>query len=294
VNIIIGIATSGRPDTLKAMLDNLSSQIRPPDRIIVSANNSEDVQGLGQSPLSIEILVGAAGASTQRNAIIRAAGDADVIVFFDDDFFPQNDYLLAVERHMENFPATVVLSGQVIVDGINGPGLSLADCLEILKRDWQNTRDRASNGVTDVFSGYGCNMAVRMSAIREGQVLFDENLPLYSWQEDVDLSRRLARFGNVVKCGAARGVHLGVKSGRGSGVRLGYSQVANPLYLASKREGYPVSWAVKHIGKNVAKNLLKWPVPEPYIDRRGRLRGNMIAIREVLLRRASPKRVLDL
>ena len=45
------------------------------------------------------------------------------------------------------------------------------------------------------FSGYGCNMAVRLAPMREHGLRFDERLPLYGWQEDVDLSRRLAAFG---------------------------------------------------------------------------------------------------
>ena len=49
-----------------------------------------------------------------------------------------------------------------------------------------------------------------------------------------ELSRRLASFGRVVSTDSARGVHLGVKQGRQPGLKLGYSQVANPLYLIGK------------------------------------------------------------
>jgi GT2 family glycosyltransferase len=125
------------------------------------------------------------------------------------------------------------------------------------------------------FSGYGCNMAVRLAPVREHRIRFDERLPLYGWQEDVDLSRRLAQFGAVVRMEAARGVHLGAKSGRGSGVRLGYSQVANPIYLARKRMGYPLRRAVNHIARNLLSNIVRSTWPESYVDRRGRLRGNL-------------------
>jgi len=295
MHIAIGIATSGRPKTLKEMLLHLKSQIRAPDSIFVCASKATDVAGVEEAIPGIDVLLSAPGASTQRNAIIRAARDSDVIVFFDDDFFPQIDYLLAVERHMYESPATVVLSGEVLADGINGPGFTLSECVSVLQGDWQSYRDRSPSGaVTRAFSGYGCNMAVRVSALRKGNVFFDENLPLYSWQEDVDLSRRLAVFGEVVRLDSARGVHMGVKSGRGSGLKLGYSQVANPLYLASKRKGYPLSWAIRHIGKNVAKNCLRSLRPEPYVDRRGRLRGNMMAMWELAGGRMSPMRVIDL
>jgi GT2 family glycosyltransferase len=195
---------------------------------------------------------------------------------------------------MTHHPDTVVVTGKVIADGINGPGLSVPDAMVLLTVDSQEHQARpAAAEAKEEFSGYGCNMAVRMSAIRRGNLLFDEALPLYSWQEDVDLSRRLAVFGTVVKLNSARGVHLGVKSGRGSGVKLGYSQVANPLYLVSKRRGYPFGRAIGHIGKNVAKNLLRSVWPEPYVDRRGRLRGNVCAVWDLCHGRMSPQRILE-
>jgi GT2 family glycosyltransferase len=123
---------------------------------------------------------------------------------------------------------------------------------------------------------------------------FDERLPLYGWQEDVDLSRRLAEFGQVVQIDAACGVHLGVKSGRGSGLRLGYSQVANPLYISGKRRGYPFRRAVTHIASNMAMNVARATWPEPYVDRRGRLRGNLLALFDLTVGRMAPERILDL
>ena len=53
--------------------------------------------------------------------------------------------------------------------------------------------------------------------------------------------------GKVVKIDAAFGVHLGTKLGRNSGLRLGYSQIANPLYLARKGAGYPLTRALGHL-----------------------------------------------
>ena len=77
-------------------------------------------------------------------------------------------------------------------------------------------------------------MSVRLDLARRHRLTFDEQLPLYGWLEDVDFSRRVAGYGRVVKVSAARGVHLGVKAARQRGVQLGYSQVANPVYLMRK------------------------------------------------------------
>ncbi len=186
-------------------------------------------------------------------------------------------------------PTIMVATGLVVADGIGGPGISPDAARSILAG-----RTTGAAGVRPVFSGYGCNMAVRMAPVRDHGVVFDERLPLYSWQEDVDLSRRLAAFGTVVQIDAASGVHLGVKLGRGSGLRLGYSQVANPLYLAGKHLGYPFGRALAHIARNMAMNLTRAWWPEPYVDRRGRLRGNLLALRDLAAGRMAPERVLEL
>lgn len=89
------------------------------------------------------------------------------------------------------------------------------------------------------------------------------------------------------------GVHLGVKSGRTSGTRLGYSQIANPIYLVAKGT-MRRSPAAKMALTNFIANLVKSPVPEAYIDRRGRLKGNLLALIDVLRGANHPTRILEL
>ena len=190
---------------------------------------------------------------------------------------------------MATTPSVIVATGLVLADGIGGPGLTPESGRAIL----MDHVPRATS-VKPEFAAYGCNMALRLAPMRENGVRFDERLPLYGWQEDVDLSRRLAPFGTIVLVEAARGVHLGVKSGRGSGVRLGYSQVANPLYLSAKRAGYPLPRALSHIGRNMAMNAVRAFWPEPYVDRRGRLVGNLLALRDLATGRMAPERILEL
>ena len=287
--IAIGIPTVGRASILRETLRELGGQVRPPDRIIVCGTKPADVEGAADTVPGVSVLLHEPGLPRQRNAVVTAAADADIVVFFDDDFLPDPGYLAAIEDHMVKDGRIVVATGLVIADGIGGPGFSAAEGRAILRRD-----PEGGDRVTPAFCGYGCNMAVRLAPMREHQVTFDERLPLYGWQEDVDFSRRLAAFGTVVRIEAARGVHLGVKLGRGSGVRLGYSQVANPLYLARKRCGYPLSRAVAHLARNIAKNVVRATWPEPFVDRRGRLRGNLLALRDLIGGRMVPERILEL
>ena len=48
------------------------------------------------------------------------------------------------------------------------------------------------------------------------------------------------------------------------------------------------------MSRNVGANLLRSLYPEPWIDRFGRLKGNMIALVDVLRGRASPVKILQL
>jgi GT2 family glycosyltransferase len=287
--IAIGIPTVGRAPMVRELLRELARQTRRADSVTVCGTKPADVEGAADVSPGARALLVEPGLTRQRNALIQAAADADIIVFFDDDFLPDPDYLAAIERHMVLDPAIAVATGLVLADGIVGPGLTLEASRAILAQHTPRT-DR----LRPAFSGYGCNMALRLAPIRENGVRFDERLPLYGWQEDVDLSCRLGAFGTIVQIEAARGVHLGVKLGRGSDVRLGYSQVANPLYIFAKRHGYPLRRALSHIMRNVAINFLRASWPEPYVDRRGRLRGNVLALRDLLIGRMSPERILDL
>ena len=286
LKIVVGIPTVGRAGTLQDTLRQLHKQVRPPMRIIVCGVTNEDVHGA--SDLGVDIVLAEPGLPKQRNAIIDLSEDADVVLFFDDDFLPDPNYLVAIEKHMISNPETAVATGKVIADGINGPGYSPAEGRAILATKSQKIEQDLA-----VFTGYGCNMAVRLNTMRKHHIRFDERLPLYGWQEDVDLSRQLSPFGNIIRVGDAKGVHLGVKTGRNSGLKLGYSQVANPLYLSNKKCGYPQSRAFSHIMKNVAMNATRSIWPEAYVDRRGRLRGNFLAVKDLLAGRLAPERILD-
>ena len=134
-------------------------------------------------------------------------------------------------------------------------------------------------------------MAVRTDIANDHRIRFDARMKLYAWLEDVDFSRQMAVHGRIVKSTAMRGVHLGTKVGRSSGLRVGYVQIANPLYLITKGT---MSWprALNILCRNLASNLVKSLRPEAEIDRRGRLRGNLSAIGDMLLGRMAPERVL--
>jgi GT2 family glycosyltransferase len=291
LRIAVGIATAGRRDIVPQTVAYLRNQTRLPDLVVICPLVSDKMSDRDFSDLPFEVVVtsGPVGLCAQRNAILSKASDFDLIIFFDDDYLAEPHYLEHLEKLFQSHPEVCAATGLLIADDVTGPGLTVEQGLSIL-------RDNVRNGSTvleDVPGLYGCNMAYRMQYVRDNRVKFDENLPLYGWQEDIDFSLQMAPFGRLVKSDLLMGVHLGVKAGRTSGVRLGYSQIANPVYLSKKGT---MSWkhARKLISKNIAANLARSIYPEPWIDRHGRLKGNLLAIIDLLRGKASPARILQL
>ncbi|HZF77489.1 MAG TPA: glycosyltransferase family A protein [Acetobacteraceae bacterium] len=290
MRIAVGIATRGRAAILGEVLSDLARQTRAPDEVIVCHVGPEDVAGLPARFPAMRFMTAPAGLPRQRNAILDAAAEADAVLFLDDDFFCAPGYLAVTEAVLQARPDCVVTTGTVIADGAKGPGIPVDEARRILAAD-EGTPDPMA--VTPHFNGYGCNMAFRMAPVRAHRIRVDEALPLYAWYEDIDVTRQLGRHGTILRLAGARGVHLGAKSGRVAGTRLGYSQVANPVYLARKGT-FPWSHAIPSAARHLAMNALRSPWPEPHADRFGRLRGNLIAIADLVRGRAHPGRIMDL
>lgn len=289
LRIAVGIATTGRRKILQAVVPHLLDQSRPVDRIVICAAEKDDVDADAMAALfqRTSVVFAERGLCRQRNRILESVEDADILLFLDDDFLVTPSYLEEAVRIFQRYPDVVMSTGTVDADGILGPGIPLEDGLRIIR---SQSDAEPAGGERPVYSGYGCNMAVRMSTVRGYGLRFDENLPLYGWLEDVDFSRQLARHGRIVSSKRLHGVHLGTKTGRTSGLRLGYSQIANPVYLMGKKTMSP-RYAAPQIMRNLAANAVKVFWPEPWVDRRGRLLGNMRAVADLVRGRLSPRNV---
>jgi hypothetical protein len=179
--------------------------------------------------------------------------------------------------------------GHVVEDGAKTAGLSFEQGLAALRS--AEASCPTTPRVRDHVGAYGCNMSIRSKLI--GDLRFDERLVLYGWQEDIDFTSQLRRRGRVVEYNTLVGVHLGVKTGRVSGVRFGYSQIVNPIYLINKGT-VPATFALELMARNITANLVRSFWPEPWIDRRGRLRGNLLAACHLMMGRIEPEYVLKI
>lgn len=288
IRTAVGIASAGRPTVLRETVDYLASLKSRPERIFVCVPDIDDAAGVADRP-GVQVLVGARGLTCQRNRILGAAVlDTDILVFLDDDFIPASDFISRMEDVFAREPDVAIATGEVLADGILCGGLAMSDALEVIA-----TAGEGPALVADTYNAYGCNMVVRLSSVNEHDLAFDEQLPLYGWLEDVDFSRSMARYGRSVRVEGARGVHLGVKSGRQPGRRLGYSQIANPAYLISKGT-MSKTRALAQMSRNIVANALGTLLGDRSVDRRGRIVGNMIALADLLRGRARPSRILEL
>lgn len=290
MKLAVIIASTGRPAEVEQLLENLGGQTRLADLIVVSAAEESDVPvGLASDVVQI---FGSRGLPAQRNrGLVAVSEEYDLVAFLDDDYVACKTALGGMIACFETFPDVVGANGVLLADGINTVGIPYEKAKEIVA-----TRAVSFAPPPRILSAlpnglYGCNMVFRRSAV-EG-VRFDERLPLYGWQEDVDFSYQVGARGRLIKTDAFCGVHRGVKNGRVPGCRLGYSQVINPLYLCRKGT---IRWGfgMKLMLNNLFANHLRALFPEPWVDRKGRLYGNWLAIRDVFAGNINPERILEL
>jgi GT2 family glycosyltransferase len=290
----IVIATKDRPEILAETLQSVRKQTWPAARVYVSVSSLKDAP-LGHSAQETTILLGSPGGSAQRNTAIRQVPlDVGYIAFFDDDMEIHPSYLENAVSFLENNPDVVAVSGILLADG----NISREAALSLLQKDMTWTgkaslRDRGRHHVL-----YACNAVVRSIPLRE--TLFDENLPLYSYGEDYDLSLRLKKFGRVGRLSNAVGVHLQTLAARVSGKRYGYAMIANNWYFLRKGVCHLaapwsyIRFALIIVLKRLCINLRNALSGQVQRDPWGQLQGNLLALVDILCGRSSPSRILEL
>lgn len=289
--IAVIVASLGRPDNLAMLLDRLVLQTQLPSQVVLSLESENDAPPEADYPFNVYRIYGPRGTCVQRNrGLDLLSPHVDFVVFYDDDFVPSRFALEGIKRFFDAHPDISGASGLVLKDGIKGPGISPTEAVKIM-----NTADAMGNSqsirILKAANGlYGCNMAFQVERI--SGLRFDETLPLYGWFEDLDFGGQLNS--PIVQTDAFVGVHCGEKRGREkNGRRLGYSQVANPAYLARKGTMNPC-YALRAILGRVAMNHMRLLRPEPWIDRPGRVVGNWMALLDLVIGRCQPNRIVDL
>jgi len=297
---VVILATRGRATECRRLLDSLARQTLPPTRIVVVGADSADIAGLEThclGPVLSLLLSKRAGLTVQRNVGLEALGDELLgddrfVVFFDDDFRPAPDWLATCAAVLRGDPGIIGVTGRVLADGVGGAAITETEAEQFLSGE-ESPRPHwsAVDAPRDVASLYGCNMAFTAGACRSRR--FDERLPLYGWQEDCDFTGQVRRLGRTVVAPECRGVHLGVKAARTSGVRFGYSQIVNPLHIAARRNMSALR-AARFVARALAANVVRSCARQGLFDYRGRLAGNLSALADLARGRCDPMRVTTL
>jgi glycosyltransferase involved in cell wall biosynthesis len=294
LSVAVIIATKGRPQEVARLLETLAAQTVPPDFVIVSACGPDDIEESGSRPQNVEIIFGAPGLTAQRNRALRLIrGKYDVVTFFDDDFIPSRFW---IERIGLLFTAQVdvgTVTGWVLLDAVKEGGLPWSEGkLAVDEADSSTNMPTGSNYSIQPNSPYGCNMAFRLETI-EGMT-FDERLALSGWLEDLDFGLRAGTRGKIISTDLVWGVHLGVTNARASGLKFGYSQVVNPWYLMRKGIIKRID-ALMRISRGFAGNaIMVLAFKKSHVDRLGRLKGNLMGIKDIIVGRWAPERISGL
>lgn len=294
------LATKGRPGIVARLVDDLGTQTRRPATLVLVGASEADIgeaaaraaAWLAPDALAAVVAEGP-GLCRQRNAGLNVlCGETGFVAFLDDDFRPARDWLEGVGAVFAGQDDVVGVTGRLLADGINTAPLSEADAAAYLSGLRPPGPSWASGSVQrDLTSAYGCNMAFRLEAALSCR--FDERLPLYGWQEDRDFTGQMLRHGRVVYDPGPRGVHLGASAGRTGGLRMGYSQIANPVYLRAKGTMEP-RFARRFLWRALAANMVRSARRHARVDYRGRLRGNALALLDAARGRLAPERILEL
>src|SRR6266481_1615639 len=293
--ISVVIASKGRPGFVSETIENLRRQTLKPKEIIIVVPSIEDLptKQLGDD---VRCIVGPLGLTAQRNKGIEAIPTSIKYVgCFDDDFELKADYLEQAVAFLDANVSVVGISGRILVDG----GVSREEAKKLITSYKPVESPRGiffSQGKHHIL--YGCNMIIRRAVLSYEK--FDENLPFYSYGEDYDLSIRLERYGLIGRFHGCIGVHLETPGGRVREVLRGYSFVANNWYFLKKgvmhlpRLKAWVRFWVICFGKSTLTSLWNLLKGDRSLDWGGRLKGQLLALKDIFLGCCHPGRIKEM
>ena len=294
-SISVVIPSKGRPDFVKETVEGLQRQTLKPKEILVVVPSAEDLP-TKQWGDDVKYIVGPLGLTLQRNkGIMAIPTTVPYVGFFDDDIELKEDFLEQAVAFMNANASIMGFSGRLLASG----GIDRQKAKKLLESYQPEEDPRGtfySQGKHHLL--YGCNMIIRRAVL--SYETFDENLPLYSYGEDYDLSIRLERYGRVGRFAGCVGVHLETPGGRVGEVLRGYSLAANNWYFIKKGVTHlppPMAWTrfwLVCVGKGVWESLWNLVRGDQTLDWSGRLKGHLLAVRDIFLGRCHPRRIQEL
>jgi GT2 family glycosyltransferase len=282
------ICTANRVDVLEETVRSiLESQTRTPALILVCVHGQSHVGSVTRGRTQVEVIsCPRRGLTIQRNfAALHIK--TEFTLFLDDDVELAPNYVESMEQLADSRPEMAAATAHVAADGAQGDtGISRARAKKVVQ-EYRRVAEDILHEET-----YGCNIFVRTTTL--GAVHFDEKLALYGWLEDLDFATRCLRHGSIFMNRGTCMVHMATPTGRVAGVCFGYAQIMNPLYLWRKNGRPSLSRIlIMHGALPILRNLRRAMIDVPSLrdDRKGRFRGNMLALKDILQGKLDPQRV---
>ena len=288
------ITSANRPEILHDTVASLARQSHPPDRIILILNTPSDLsKELDPADSKDERLIvryHQSGNSAKRNlGATLTYPSSEILLFLDDDVELHPEYARYLCCYFSDHEETVAVTGRVIEDR----WMKREEAVEILANTPIPQESFRSHGKHWVL--HGCNMAIRRGSFLRNQ--FDENLPLYSWGEDYEISIRLAREGLVGRLSTPLCIHLKAPAGRLDRRHLVWAMIANNYYFlqkgsihTSRRRGYLRFFycTLRLIAQNLILDL------KTQKSLFSGTRGGLLALRDLISGRLHPLRLKEI
>jgi glycosyltransferase involved in cell wall biosynthesis len=243
------ICTLNRPADLREAIESLFRQsLLPFELVVVDASDNNATENLaremaGSSPFPVNYMHTRPGLTYQRNRGIEAA-NGDIIHFIDDDVILEPNYLEVLDATFTDpRNSHVAGAGGTITNIPRLPWFAV-----LLKRAFMFNHNYGSGRLQPSgYAAFGYNSNLR-SPIRVnilcgccayiGEILkkyrFDENLPGYALQEDVDLSYRISRKHELLFVPTARLLHKQSPIARTKPAAYFFRYLYNHYYISMK------------------------------------------------------------
>jgi hypothetical protein len=296
MKVAVIICSVGRPAILHDTVCSIQRQRLAPSQILIVSPTLEHVLPETLALPGVLFVSSSLGSTIQRNRGLESVDPCtDLVAFLDDDMELCRSYLHEMSRLFDAHPDVVIACGTLLHDGGRSSSITRGQATRLChEEDDRSAKPVSSPSYVPLDWAYGCNMIARWASV--GEVRFDERLPLYAWLEDSDYGFRctIGRHGPVT-CLSAKGVHLGWRGGRTSGVRFGFSQIVNPLYLWRKAKVFPLRHIIiQYWLRCLVGNILGTLTRDPKWDRPGGLKGNLLGFKHLLSGGCDPTRIVQM
>jgi cellulose synthase/poly-beta-1,6-N-acetylglucosamine synthase-like glycosyltransferase len=205
INSVAIICTKDRQLELLNILQNLENQLEKFSKIIVidSSENDSSISPVYRFS-NLDYYKSKPGLTHQRNiGISKIPKNTDYCHFFDDDVILEDTYLLNFNIYVKSNSDIKIATGRQLELSSSNFFISLVRLLKLsgkMLNNGINTSPNFQNSVDETLLEWmpGCNMIIASELLGGNGVLFDEvNRSGYSMGEDVDISIKLSRYGQI-------------------------------------------------------------------------------------------------